>query len=107
VDLAGPSPAGGAPVSAHRPAADHGVGQNTIVGIPKERQKEIFSAFTQADNFTTRGYGGIGLGLTISHRLTEMLGGRMWVESDVGRAARSTSRRGSEWPWKRGPHYCR
>jgi len=60
---------------------------DTGIGIPKERQKDIFSSFTQADNSTTRKYGGTGLGLTISHRLTEMLGGRIWVESEPGRGS--------------------
>jgi signal transduction histidine kinase len=61
--------------------------KDTGIGIPPERQKEIFSAFTQADNSTTRKYGGTGLGLTISHRLAEMLGGRIWVESEPGRGS--------------------
>jgi signal transduction histidine kinase len=56
--------------------------KDTGIGIPMERQKEIFSSFTQGDNSTTRKYGGTGLGLTISQRLTEMLGGRIWVESE-------------------------
>jgi signal transduction histidine kinase len=57
------------------------------IGIPLERQKEIFSAFTQADNSTTRKYGGTGLGLTISRRLAELLGGRIWVESEPGKGS--------------------
>jgi signal transduction histidine kinase len=61
--------------------------KDTGIGIPQERQKEIFSSFTQADNSTTRKYGGTGLGLTISHRLTEMLGGRIWVESEPGKGS--------------------
>jgi signal transduction histidine kinase len=61
--------------------------KDTGIGIPIERQKEIFSAFTQADNSTTRKFGGTGLGLTISHRLAEMLGGRIWVESTPGKGS--------------------
>ncbi len=61
--------------------------KDTGIGIPPERQKEIFSAFTQADNSMTRKYGGTGLGLTISRRLTEKMGGRMWVESEPGRGS--------------------
>jgi len=57
------------------------------IGIPLERQKEIFSAFTQADNSTTRQYGGTGLGLTISRRLAELLGGSIWVESEPGKGS--------------------
>jgi signal transduction histidine kinase len=60
---------------------------DTGIGVAPERQKEIFSSFTQGDNSTTRKYGGTGLGLTISHRLTEMLGGRIWVESSPGRGS--------------------
>ena len=60
---------------------------DTGIGIAPERQKEIFASFTQADNSTTRQYGGTGLGLTISHRLAEMLGGRIWVESELGKGS--------------------
>jgi signal transduction histidine kinase len=60
---------------------------DTGIGIPRERQKEVFTSFTQADNSTTRKYGGTGLGLTISHRLTEMLGGRIWVDSEPGKGS--------------------
>jgi CheY-like chemotaxis protein len=58
------------------------------VGIPDDRQKIIFQAFTQADNTTTRRYGGTGLGLTISTRIVEMMGGRIWVESTPGSGSR-------------------
>jgi signal transduction histidine kinase len=67
--------------------AVHFIVKDTGIGIPRERQKDIFFSFTQADNSTTRKYGGTGLGLTISHRLTEMLGGCIWVESEPGRGS--------------------
>ena len=53
--------------------------------MPLEKQKIIFDPFTQADSSTTRKYGGTGLGLTISARLVGMMGGKIWMESEVGK----------------------
>jgi two-component system, sensor histidine kinase and response regulator len=58
---------------------------DTGIGIPPEKQGVIFDPFTQADTSTTRKYGGTGLGLTISSRLVNMMEGKIWVESEVGR----------------------
>lgn len=57
---------------------------DTGIGIAKDRQQQIFESFTQADRSTARRYGGTGLGLPIVSHLVEMMGGRVWVESEEG-----------------------
>jgi PAS domain S-box-containing protein len=75
--------------------AEEGVGpilhftvSDTGIGIAREQYKLIFEPFTQGDTSTTRKYGGTGLGLAISRNLVEMMGGKMWVESELERGTR-------------------
>jgi signal transduction histidine kinase/DNA-binding response OmpR family regulator/HPt (histidine-containing phosphotransfer) domain-containing protein/CHASE3 domain sensor protein/HAMP domain-containing protein len=57
------------------------------IGMTPEHQERLFQPFTQADTSTSRRYGGTGLGLTISRKLVEMMGGRIWAESEAGRGS--------------------
>jgi CheY-like chemotaxis protein len=73
-------------VEADAPALHFSV-RDTGCGIPADRMDRLFRAFSQVDASTTRKYGGTGLGLAISKRLTEIMGGRIWVESEADKGS--------------------
>ena len=64
--------------------------RDTGIGMTREQAAKLFQPFTQADMSTTRKHGGTGLGLTICRKLVELMGGRIWLESEVGQCTTVT-----------------
>jgi signal transduction histidine kinase/CheY-like chemotaxis protein len=78
--------------------------RDTGIGVPGGKLASIFEPFTQVDSSTARTYGGTGLGLTISARIVALMGGRVWVESELGKGSRfSFTARLRRSPNQRGP----
>jgi PAS domain S-box-containing protein len=61
--------------------------KDTGIGITKEQQERLFTSFEQAESSTSRKFGGTGLGLAISKRIVELMGGKIWIESELGKGA--------------------
>jgi PAS domain S-box-containing protein len=81
--------------------------EDTGIGIPEEKLEDIFKTFKQVDGSTTRKFGGTGLGLTISKQIAEIMDGRIWAESEMGRgsAFHFLIRLGLQKGKKEGEHY--
>ena len=89
-DSPGPDSPGSASPPESKIASDawlHFAVSDSGIGIPPDKQRTIFEPFAQADTSTTRRYGGSGLGLPISSQLIRMMGGRIWLESEVGKGS--------------------